>query len=205
MPHMQRQSENHEKKLRFSTHCKIYLCRTKMETSYILICIACFVVVLGLFYIEDWLTRIYHYKHIQARYNNELASAYQATLKWFVKIMHLASLVLLTTLVTSELKICANISEFAKKKPTICLIAMGLTGLFVSVLGIVQYHIMGKETEGQMYTFADSGKHVLFWCFTLLLSGMFVWNIHQKSVTKKHQPRKSAQEAAVQGEVKSHG
>lgn len=156
-----------------------------METTYILLCIACFVVVLGLFYIEDWLTRIYHYKHIRSRYNNELVSAYQAPLKWFVKIMHLASLVLLTILITSEMKICDNVGEVAKRHPTVCLAVMGLTALFVSVLGIVQYHIMGKQTDDQMYTFADSGKHVLFWCFSLLLSGMFVWHIHQKHSTKK--------------------
>ena len=156
-----------------------------METTYILICIACLVVVLGLFCIEDWLTRIYHYKHIQSRYDNNFeVSAYQAPLKWFVKIMHLASLVLLTILITSEMKICDSIGAVAREHPTICLVVMGLTALFVSVLGIVQYHIMGKQTDDQMYTFADSGKQVLFWCFSVLLSCMFVWHIRQKILMK---------------------
>ena len=159
------------------------------------------ILILGLDFVKDWMTRSYHYRLIDAKQNDTSCKGlFQSPLYWVICLMQIVCILLFCfflshKLIGSEYFKSMNFFQELEKYERWNIGLCGILILFVSVVGVIEYHSMGRETEGTMYTLSDSGKFVLFLIILILLVVFIAWHFSanklRKRTYKKHQTNRS--------------
>ena len=160
-----------------------------MEQKHLFVCAVGIIIILGLACINDWMTRVYHYKFINSKKNNATCRGlFPSALHWIAKIVYMLGVIVFFGVLALSLRqypFFKNSMGFLMDDQFTdeWLAFMVIVGMAVCVLGIVEYKAMGKETKDVMYRFSDSGKHILF---IIVLIALLVGIIYQGKMWLQH-------------------
>lgn len=153
-----------------------------MKQKHLFVCAVGIIIILGLACINDWMTRTYHYKFINSKKNNATCRGmFPSALHWIAQIVYMLGVIVFFGVLALSLRqypFFENSMGFLMddQYTDVWLAVMVIVGMVVCVLGIVEYKVMGKETNDVMYRFSDSGKHILF---IIVLIALLVGIIYQ--------------------------